>query len=86
MKYKIIDEKDPYLNSIREHVRTIRNILFDDDNSFKKQIGSIAKAELMESLDYLEKQKDTLPDSCRREMECVLKKVRQIISDRYRIL
>jgi hypothetical protein len=74
------------MSSIIEHLYAIRNILFDDDNSLKKQIGSIAKAELMESLDYLEKEKDTLPDSCRREMECVLKKVRQIISDRYRIL
>lgn len=83
MKNKIINEKDPYLNSIREHVRTIRNILFDDDNSLKKQIGSISKAELMKSLDYLEKEKDSLPDLCRREMDYVLKKVHQITSKKH---
>jgi hypothetical protein len=84
MKYKIIDEKDSYL--IREHLRNIRNILFDDDNSLKEHIGGITKTKLTKSLDYLEKEKDSLPDSCRREMDSILKRVRQIISDRYRIL
>lgn len=83
MKNKTIDEKDSYLNSIYEHVRNIRNILFDDDNSFKKQIGCISETELMKSLDYLEKEKDLLPHFCRREMDYVLKKVRQIASKKH---
>jgi hypothetical protein len=83
LKNKTINEKDPYLNSILEHVHTIRNILFDYDNSFKKQIGSISKTELTKSLDYLEKEKDSLPAFCRREMDCVLKKVRQITSKKH---
>jgi len=86
LKNKTIDDKDTHMSSIFEHLHTIRDILFDCNNSFKKQIGSITKTELMKSLDYLEKEKNTLPDSCRWEMDCVLKKVRQIISDRYRIL
>lgn len=86
MKNKTKYDKDTHMSSIIEHLYAIRNILFDCNNSFRKQIGSITKTELMKSLDYLEKEKDTLPDSCIREMEYVLKKVRQIISDRYRIL
>lgn len=85
MKNKTINEKDPHMSTILEHLHAIRNILFDCNNSFKKQIGGVTKTELMKSLDYLEKEKDTLPDSCRREMDCVLKKLRQIISSRYRI-
>jgi hypothetical protein len=82
MKHKIVNEKDPYLNSILEHVYAIRNILFDSDNSLRKQIGSISKTELIKSLDYLEREKDSFSDSCRREMDLVLEKVRQIISNK----
>jgi hypothetical protein len=83
LKNKTVKEKDPYLNSILGHVHTITNILFDSDDSLRKQIGSISKAELIRSLDYLEKEKESFPDSCRREMDLVLEKVLQIISNKY---
>jgi hypothetical protein len=86
LKNKFINDKDSQINPIFEHLYAIRNRLFDCNNSLKEQIGCITQAELMKSLDYLEKEKDILPDPCKREMECVLKKVRQIISNRYRIL
>lgn len=73
---KNLNEKNNYINSIREHLQIIGDILFDYNGCSIKQLDSLSKAELIKSIDYLEKEKDCLPHSYRRKIECIIQEVR----------
>jgi len=73
--------KEPiYINSIREQLQIIKNVFFDGDEFSKKQLDSLSKANLLKAMDYLEKEKDQLPHSYRKEIEFLLREVRYKLS------
>ena len=77
---KNIIEKDTYINSIRKHLQIVGSILFNHDSYSEKQLCSISKAELIKSIDYLEKEKDYLPYFYSKEIDYIIKEVRHRLS------
>jgi hypothetical protein len=77
---KNIIEEDTHINSIRKHLQIIGDILFNHDGYSEKQLCSKSKAELIKSIDYLEKEKDYLPYSYSRAIEYIIEEVRHKLS------
>lgn len=68
---------DSCIASIRQRLKTIQNILFDDAGILKKQFQ---KADLLEATAYLEKENDRLPRYFGKQIEFVLSEVRYMLS------
>jgi hypothetical protein len=73
-------EEDTYINSIRKHLQIIGDIFFNHDGCSEKQLCSKSKAELIESIDSLEKGKDYLPYSYSQAIDYIIREVRHRLS------
>lgn len=61
---------------IRKHLKISISILFDNNGCPKEQLDTMSIAELIKSINFLEKVKDRLPDFYRKEIEYVIKVAR----------
>jgi len=69
-----------YIKSIRENLQTIGNIFFEHTDDSKNQIDNISKAQLIKAIDYLDKEKDSLPTFYKNEINVIIKAARYKLS------
>jgi len=81
MMSKNLVGEDAHKESMLEHLRLVAKILFDHSGTTRVQLSDKSKAELMESISYLEKNKNTIPDSFKKEIDFVIDKIRCKFSD-----
>jgi len=80
MNSKDLKEEYSYISSIRGNLQIIGDILFDYNGDSKKQLSSTSKAQLIKAIDYLEKEKDSLPNSYKYEINIIIKAARYKLS------
>jgi len=81
MMSKNLSGEDAHKKSMLEHMRLVTKILFDHNGTTMDRLSDESKAELMESISYLEKSKNTIPDSFKKEIDSVIDKIRCKFSD-----
>ena len=72
--------EDGYITSISERVQSIQKILFNSDGFLKRQLDSLSKANLLEAMDYLEKEKNQLPHYYGKQIDFVLAEIKYMLS------
>ena len=80
MDNKDLKEEYSYINSIRNNLQVIGNILLGNNGYLKNQLNSVSKAQLIEAIDSLEKEKDSLPDSYKYEINIIITAARYKLS------
>ena len=80
MNNKDLKEECSYINSIRNNLQIIGDILIGHNSCLKKQLDSISKAQLIKAIDSLEKEKDSLPDSYRYDINIIITAARSKLS------
>jgi len=80
MNNKDLKEEYGYINSIHNNLQIIGDILIGHNSCLKKQLDSISKAHLIKAIDSLEKEKDSLPDSYRYEINIIITAARSKLS------
>lgn len=80
MSSRDLNEEYSHINLIRENLQIIGNILLDHDGCLKDRLSSVSKAQLIEAVDYLEKEKDSLPNSYKYEVNIIIKAARYKLS------
>ncbi len=65
-----------YINSIRENLQIIEDIFFDHNSESQNQLSSISKAQLIKAIEYLDKEKNSLPNFYKKEIDIIIKAAR----------
>jgi hypothetical protein len=73
--------EDIHKESRLENLRVITKILFDHNGTARDQLTDESRAKLIESISYLEKSKAAVSDSCKKEIDSVIDRVRYRFSD-----
>ncbi len=76
MKSKNLYKEYSYINSIRENLQIIEDIFFDHNSESQNQLSSISKAQLIKAIEYLDKEKDSLPNFYKNEINIIIKSAR----------
>jgi len=71
MDNKDLNEEYSYINSIRNNLQVIGNILLGNNGCLKNQLNSVSKAQLIEAIDSLEKEMYSLPNSYKHEINII---------------
>ena len=80
MNSKDLYEEYSHINSIRGNLQIISNTFFDLNGNSKKQLNSISKAQIIKAIDCLEKEKDSLPNFYKNEINIIIKAARYKLS------
>jgi hypothetical protein len=80
MYNKNLKEEYGYINSIHNNLQIIGDILIGHNGCLIKQLNSISKAQLIEAIDSLEQEKDSLPDSYQSEINIIITAARSKLS------
>ena len=80
MNDKDFDEEFRYINTIRKSLQVIGNILIGSNDYIRNQLNNVSKAQLINAIDSLEKEKDSLPDSYNYEINLIITAARYKLS------
>jgi hypothetical protein len=81
MESKNLDGEDARSEPMLDHMRLVTRILFDHNGTTGNQLSDKSKAELIRSISYLEKSKNTVPGSFKKEIDFIIDKIRCNLSD-----
>ncbi len=80
MKSKNLYKEYSYISSIRENLQIIEDIFFDHNSESKNQLSSESKAQLIKAIEYLDKEKNSLPNFYKKEIDIIIKAARLKLS------
>jgi len=72
MNNEDLKEEYSYINSIRNNLQVIGNILLENNCSLRNQLTSGLKSQLIKAIDSLEKEMGLLPDSYKHEINIII--------------
>lgn len=72
MSNKDLNEEYSYINSIRNNLQVIGNILLGNNGCLRNQLNNVSKAQLIKAIDSLEKEMGLLPDSYKHEINLII--------------
>ena len=76
----IYEYDSSYIDSIRQDLQIIKNVLLDGDEFSRTRSNScLSKTNLLKALDHLEKEKNQLPRSYGEDIDFLLREVRQTL-------